>query len=152
MLSAWLYGPLGALAPLITDSRLSPPTAFFRHLLGYDQTYSGAGRLATCNSETDESQCKQWAMGSAGRSEWSGKARTHYFVSRSVCDRLTIFFFCVLPWTFLVGFQDYHEPYSECNQKYQLTFSSIQNISLGASSVHKTCGGTLQTFLSLKSG
>jgi len=45
----------------------------------------------------------------------------------------------------LFDFQDYHEPYSEHNQKYRSAFSSTQKISLGASSVHGTHGATLQT-------
>jgi hypothetical protein len=39
---------------------------------------------------------------------------------------------------------EYHKPYSGCNRKYQITFSSIHKISSSASSVHDTIGGTLQ--------
>jgi len=83
------------------------------------------------------------AMGGATRSERSGKAGNKLVciqkrLRASDCIRLLFF-------TMDVVFQDYHEPYSECNQKYQLTVSSIQTISLDASSVHETSGGALQT-------
>lgn len=45
----------------------------------------------------------------------------------------------------LFDFKDYHEPYSEHNQKHRMALSSTQKISLGASSVHEAHGGTLQT-------
>jgi len=44
----------------------------------------------------------------------------------------------------LFGFQAYREPYSGSTQKYQ--FLSIKTISLGASSVHETRDGTLQSY------
>jgi hypothetical protein len=38
---------------------------------------------------------------------------------------------------------EYHKTNSGCNQKYQITFSSIHKISSSAPSVHETIGGTL---------
>ena len=58
-------------------------------------------------------------------------------------DYITI---TILPWTLLFDFQEYHEPYSECNQKYHLASPSTQKISLGVSSVHETHGDILHTY------
>jgi len=75
---------------------------------------------------------KQRAKGGAGRSELAAKLGTNSSVSRSVCERLTIFIlFHFLPRLLLFDFQAYRETYSECTQKYQ--FLSITKISLGAS-------------------
>jgi len=83
-------------------------------------------------------------MGGAGRSEFAAKLGTNSSVSRSVCELLTIFIlFYFLP-RMLFDFQAHREPYSECTQKYQ--FLNIKKISLGASSVHETRDGTLQSY------
>lgn len=53
---------------------------------------------------------------------------------------------CVFLLFFTADGEQLIELCSECNQKNQLTFSSIKKVCSGASAVNATDGGTLQTY------
>ena len=75
---------------------------------------------------------KQRAFRGAGRSKRSCKAKKELlcFQKRLGVADYSLFLFSTM------DVEQLSEPYSVCNQKYQLTFSSIQKISFTASAVN----------------